>query len=133
MNDKKSMRIFWISLCLLVVSAALIIVAVQYRGRRVPLEGGQKSDQINPAGEPRIQTDSNTGAADVSDNAGLAKTTGQRIPVRPSVRRRARRSRTSLNCGKKTGIWTFTIIIHNSSIFIQASRAKRFPPYKGRL
>ncbi|MCI9123032.1 MAG: hypothetical protein HFH35_02970 [Eubacterium sp.] len=90
MNDKKSMRIFWISLCLLVVSAALIIVAVQYRGRRVPLEGGKKSDQINPAGEPHIQTDSNTGAADVSDNASLAKNQNDRAadsgpPVRAAA------------------------------------------------
>lgn len=78
MNHKKSMRIFWISLCLLVVSGTLIIAVVQYRGRHAPLPSGQKSDQTNPDGETHIQTDSNTGAADHSDHTGLAKTQNEK-------------------------------------------------------
>lgn len=34
MNHKKSMRIFWLSLCLLLVSGALIIAAVQFHAHK---------------------------------------------------------------------------------------------------
>lgn len=41
MNDKKSMRIFWLSLCLLLIAGALIIAAAQYRRHRAEINDRQ--------------------------------------------------------------------------------------------
>ena len=38
MNHKKSMRIFWLSLFLLVVSGAVIIAVVQYRSHKKEMQ-----------------------------------------------------------------------------------------------
>ena len=39
MNYKKSMRIFWLSLCLLLAAGTFIIVSVQYRSQKKIIEG----------------------------------------------------------------------------------------------
>lgn len=61
MNHKKSMRIFWISLCLLVVSGTLIIAVVQYRSHKKEMQRSfreQQNDvQAKQQAQPQTEAD----------------------------------------------------------------------------
>lgn len=63
MNHKKSMRIFWLSLCLLVVSGTVIIAVVQYRSHKKEMQDSytqqENGVQANRLAQP--QTDADAG------------------------------------------------------------------------
>ena len=54
MNHKKSMRIFWLSLFLLLISGVIIIAAVQLRAHKKAKTGPDNVAQQETAGQPRI-------------------------------------------------------------------------------
>lgn len=64
MNHKKSMRIFWLSLCLLLISGALIIAVVQYKSHKNEKNGSRNGQEdMEPAfrtREAQPDMDSNT-------------------------------------------------------------------------
>lgn len=70
MNHKKSMRIFWISLCLLLVSGTVIIAVVQYQSHKnEKKDSGKGQEEMEPAfrtREPQPDTDANVDDADAA-------------------------------------------------------------------
>ena len=73
MNHKKSMRIFWLSLCLLLVSGTVIIAVVQYRSHKREAEADDQVQENMDQGlqtEPSLETDTlNDGLAKDEDQA----------------------------------------------------------------
>lgn len=60
MNHKKSMRIFWLSLCLLLVSGTVIIAVVQYKSHKNEKNRSYDGEDMEPAfrtREPQTGTD----------------------------------------------------------------------------
>ncbi|MDE7312503.1 MAG: hypothetical protein K2N87_12920 [Eubacterium sp.] len=66
MNHKKSMRIFWLSLCLLAVSGTIIIAAVQYRSQKNKIQNSYREQengvQANRLTQPQATQDTDEDA-----------------------------------------------------------------------
>lgn len=90
MNHKKSMRIFWLSLCLLLVSGTVIIAVVQYRSHKRDAEADDQVQENMDQGlqtEPSLETDPlNDGLAKDQDQAADARRekTQTDVPTQPA-------------------------------------------------
>lgn len=90
MNHKKSMRIFWLSLCLLLVSGTVIIAVVQYRSHKREAEADDQVQKNMDQGlqtEPSLETDPlNDGLAKDQDQAADTRRekTQTDVPTQPA-------------------------------------------------
>jgi len=66
MSHKKSMRVFWLSLCLLVTAGVLIIAAAQYRLHQAEREGVRQKD-----GQPARAAQRGTQADDEKEDTAV--------------------------------------------------------------
>lgn len=71
MNHKKSMRIFWISLCLLVVSGALIIAVVQYRSHKKEMQRSFREQQNDVQAKQQAQPQAEAGDGEHASSSVL--------------------------------------------------------------
>ncbi len=69
MNHKRSMRIFWFTLCLLLICGAAIIAAVQYRSHRNNPQGQKSHMQY---GDTKVQAETGDTAAGLEIGNGQA-------------------------------------------------------------
>ena len=90
MNHKKRMRIFWLSLCLLLVSGTVIIAVVQYRSHKREAEADDQVQENMDQGlqtEPSLETDTlNDGLAKDQDQAAdpSREKTQTDVPTQPA-------------------------------------------------